>query len=109
MGDRRYELVVPRDVPARESWAVTLYDTETRCMIETPQGTPEVSSRHDPVQSADGSVRLFLSPDRPDGAPEANWIQTNPGKGFFACFRLHAPTLAFFDRSWRFANIEEVV
>ena len=53
-------------------------------------------------------MRLVFSPKKPDGVPEANWIQTNPEKGFFAYFRWYSPTKAFFDRSWKMGNIVEV-
>ena len=83
-------------------------DNDTRCMIVNPQGKTEVNSRQPLVKNADGSVRLVFSPQKPDGVPEANWIQTNPEKGFFAYFRWYSPTKAFFDRSWKMGNITEV-
>jgi hypothetical protein len=42
------------------------------------------------------------------GVSEANWIQTNPEKGFFAYFRWYSPTKAFFDLVWKMGNITEV-
>ena len=76
-------------------------------MIVNPQGKTEVNSRQEIVKDADGSVRLVFSPKKPDGFPEANWIQTNLKTGFFAYFRWYAPTKAFFDRSWKIRNITE--
>ncbi|MGZ9273864.1 MAG: DUF1214 domain-containing protein [Nitrospira sp.] len=107
-GAKTYELVVPPDVPMLNFWSVVLYDYDTRCMIENPQGKTEVNSRQQIVKNADGSVRLVFSPKKPDGVPEANWIQTNPKKGFFAYFRWYSPTKAFFDRSWKMGNIKEI-
>ena len=107
-GAKTYELVVPRDVPMLNFWSVVLYDNDTRCMIENPQGKTEVNSRQEIVKNGDGSVRLVFSPTKPSGVPEANWIQTNPKKGFFAYFRWYSPTKAFFDRSWKMGNIMEV-
>jgi hypothetical protein len=99
---------VPKDVPMLNFWSVVLYDTDTRCMILNPQGKTEVKRRQPLVKNADGSVRLVFSPRKPDGVPEANWIQTNPKKGFFAYFRRYSPTKAFFDRSWKMGNIVAV-
>ncbi|MRR38135.1 DUF1254 domain-containing protein [bacterium] len=107
-GAKTYELVVPRDVPMLNFWSVVLYDNDTRCMIVNPQGKTEVNSRQELVKNAEGSVRLVFSPKKPDGVPDANWIQTNPKKGFFAYFRWYSPTQAFFDRSWKMGNIVEV-
>jgi hypothetical protein len=107
-GGKAYELVVPKDVPMLNFWSVVLYDNDTRCMIENPQGKTEVNSRQALVKNGDGSVRLVFSSTKPDGIPEANWIQTNPKKGFFAYFRWYSPTKAFFDRSWKMDNIKEI-
>jgi hypothetical protein len=89
-------------------WSVVLYDYDTRCMILNQQGKTEASSGQEIVKNADGSVRLVFSPSNPDGVPESNWIQTNPGKGLFAYFRWYSSTKAFFDRSWKMGNIVEV-
>ncbi len=107
-GAKAYELVVPKDVPMLNFWSVVLYDNDTRCMIVNPQGKTEVNSRQALVKNEDGSVRLVFSPKKPVGVPDANWIQTNPEKGFFAYFRWYSPTKAFFDRSWKMGNIVEV-
>jgi hypothetical protein len=107
-GARSYELVVPPNVPMLNFWSVVLYDYDTRAMIENPQGKTEVNSRQPLVANADGAVRLVFSPAKPPGVPEANWIQTNPEKGFFAYFRWYSPTEAFFDRSWKMDNIVEI-
>ncbi len=107
-GAKAYELVVPRDVPMLNFWSVVLYDNDTRAMIINPQGKTEVNSRQALVKNADGSVRLVFSPTKPAGVPDANWIQTNPKKGFFAYFRWYSPTKAFFDRSWKMGNIAEL-
>jgi hypothetical protein len=54
------------------------------------------------------SHRIPLTEKRGITRSSANWIQTNPKKGFFAYFRWYSPTKAFFDRSWKMGNIEEV-
>ena len=107
-GAKTYELVVPPEVPMLNFWSVVLYDYDTRAMIENPQGKTEVNSRQDLVAAEDGSVRLVFSPEKPADVADANWIQTNPEKGFFAYFRWYSPTQAFFDRSWKMGNIVEM-
>ncbi|NCG03507.1 MAG: DUF1214 domain-containing protein, partial [Actinomycetales bacterium] len=53
----------------------------------------------------DGSVLLTIGPQRPsEGA--GNWIQTRPGKGWFAILRLYGPEEAWFDKTWRPGEIE---
>jgi hypothetical protein len=73
-----------------------------------PAGKDGGQRRQALVKNDDGSVRLVFSPKKPDGVPEANWIETNPKKGFFAYFRWYSPTKAFFDRSWKMGNIKEI-
>ena len=107
-GANAYALVVSPDVPVSAFWSLVLYDADTRCMIENAQGRPEVNSRQQLVAGEDGAVRLVFAPAQPDGVPAANWIQTNPDMGFFACLHLYAPTADFFDRSWKIGNIEQV-
>jgi hypothetical protein len=69
---------------------------------------PDRSSRDKIVKNADGSVDLYFGPKAPAGKPEANWIQTIPGKGWFTYFRLYGPTQSYFDRSWVLPDIERV-
>jgi hypothetical protein len=38
----------------------------------------------------------------------SNWIQTLPGKGWFAYKRLYGPTQAYFDRTWELPDIEPI-
>jgi hypothetical protein len=46
-------------------------------------------------------------PSAPAGK-EANWAATVPGKGWFAILRLYGPLDAWFDKTWRPGEIEEV-
>lgn len=40
--------------------------------------------------------------------PNANWIKTVPGRGWFGGMRLYAPTQAFFDKTWKPDDIVKV-
>ncbi len=48
-----------------------------------------------------------ITPDCPEGL-ENNWIQTVPGKGWFAILRLYGPGEEWFDQTWRPGEIELV-
>jgi hypothetical protein len=50
---------------------------------------------------------VYFGPTAPDGKAN-NWIQTIPGKGYFAILRLYNPEPAFFDKSWRPSEIEPI-
>jgi hypothetical protein len=107
-GGKSYRLHVPPNPPAKGFWSVTAYDDETRQMVVTPQGRPDISSRKaDAVKNPDGSMDVYFGPTAPAGK-EANWVQTEPGKGWFAYFRFYGPTEAFFDKSWTLPDVVKV-
>jgi hypothetical protein len=84
-GGKNYRLHVPPNAPAKQFWSVTLYDVDTRSFIVTKELIADRSSRMDLVE---------------------NWIPTVPGRGWFALFRLYAPTEAYFAKSWPLPPIE---
>lgn len=107
-GGNTYRLRVPADPPAKRFWSATAYDEGTRQMVVTPQGRPDISShKEDIVENPDGSIDVYFGPEAPAGH-EANWVQTEPGKGWFTYFRFYGPTEPFFDRSWVLPDIERV-
>jgi hypothetical protein len=107
-GSNTYKLHVPANPPAKRFWSVTAYDEDTRQMVVTEQGRPDISSRkQDIVKNPDGSIDVYFGPKAPTGH-ETNWIQTEPGKGWFAYFRFYGPTEPFFDKSWVLPDIEQV-
>jgi hypothetical protein len=104
-GGRTYRMRVPAGAPVKQFWSITLYDNLSRGPLVTPQGAADLSSRRpDLVTNSDGSVDVSFGPHRPPGS--ANWIQTTPGKGWFAYFRFYAPTEAYFAKSWQLNDIE---
>lgn len=107
-GGNTYRLRVPADPPVEQFWSATAYDEGTRQMVVTEQGRPDISSRkQDIVKNDDGSIDVWFGPEAPEGH-EANWVQTEPGKGWFSYFRFYTPTQAFFDKSWALPDIEKV-
>jgi hypothetical protein len=106
-GGRNYRLRVGANVPAKQFWSVTAYDNESRCFIDNNEEIADRSSRMDLIRNADGSADIYFGPTAPTGR-ERNWIPTIPDKGWFAYFRLYAPTEPYFDRSWKLADIERV-
>ena len=111
-GAKTYRVTLPKDIPAARFWSFTLYDNQTRSMLETPQRFPRAGSQSYPTPAAtanaDGSTTITFGPERPSDSPEGNWIQTVPGKGWFPILRLYSPLKSFFDKSWRPSEIEVV-
>jgi hypothetical protein len=106
-GARNYRLAVPPDAPADDFWSITLYDVETRSMIQNAANKSALTSRDELKLNRDGSVDLRFGPKAPQGA-EANWVDTRPSGGFFLWFRSYSPTAAFFDKSWSLPDVERV-
>ncbi|MET0475073.1 MAG: DUF1254 domain-containing protein [Mycobacterium sp.] len=107
-GAADYTLHVPAGVPATLFWSVTVYDVATRCLIDNEQQRGDRGSRDaDLVANGDGSVDIHFGPAAPHGR-ETNWVQTIPGRHWFAYFRLYGPLESYFDRSWKLGDITRV-
>jgi len=105
-GSRTYRLHIPTDVPVADFWAVTLYDAQTRSMLQTDQQFPTLGSQTDGfVQNDDGSYDLYFGPHAPAGR-ESNWLQTIPGKSWFCILRMYGPLQPWLDQEWRPGGIE---
>ena len=111
-GANHYRLSLPPDIPAERFWSITLYDNQTRSMLQTDQGFPRAGSQSFPSPEAtadeDGSTTIHFSPEQPDGVDRGNWIQTVPDKGWFPILRCYSPKASFFDKSWRPGEVEPV-
>ena len=109
-GAKTYKVVLPPKVPAEAFWSLTLYDNQTRSMLQTAQTYPRAGSQAYPSPAAeadkDGSTTIWFSPEQPKGVARGNWIQTVPGKGWFTILRLYSPLPTFFDKTWRIGEIE---
>ena len=106
-GGENYVLNVPANAPAETFWSVTLYDVDTRCLIQNKQKIADRSSRMDLLENQDGSITIYMGPDQPAGDKAKNWIPTVSGKAWFPYFRLYSPKKAFLDRTWVLPDIEK--
>ncbi len=111
-GAKTYKLVLPKNIPAARFWSLTVYDNQSRSMLQTSQPFPRAGSQSYPSPAAtldkNGSTTIYFSPKQPDNIGDGNWIQTDPAKGWFTILRLYSPLKPFFDKSWRVGEIELV-
>jgi hypothetical protein len=111
-GATTYQVTLPPDIPAARFWSLTLYDNETRSMLQTPQRYPRAGSQSYPTPAATadagGSTIVTFGPEQPSDSPDGNWIQTDEDKGFFVILRCYSPLESYFDKSWRPSEIEAV-
>lgn len=108
-GGRTYRLHVDPDPPVKDFWAVNLYDTQTRSMLQVPSTIqPALTSTSGTLlPNADGSHDLYFGPTAPHSR-EANWIEKIPGKSWVAAFRLYGPLQPWFDQSWKLNEFEPI-
>jgi len=92
-------------VPAKQFWAVTVYDFETAGFVrEAPR--VEINSYDEKVaKNEDGSVDVFFGPSAPAGK-EANTVYTARGKPWFALFRFYGPSRPVFEKTWTLPDLE---
>ncbi|NLR91956.1 DUF1254 domain-containing protein [Flammeovirga agarivorans] len=107
-GSKTYKFHVPANPPMKDFWSFTIYDNQTRSMLQTDQQFPGIDSNQKGlVQNKDGSWDIFIGPKAPKGM-ENNWIQTNPSKGWNTIFRLYGPLEPWFDNKWYPSDAELV-
>jgi len=109
-GNKTYKVALPANIPAGKFWSFTVYDNQTRSMLDTPQRYPRAGSQSYPSPAAeastDGSTTVYFGPTKPDGVNAGNWIQTDPKKGWFTILRLYSPLEPFFTKAWRPSEIQ---
>jgi hypothetical protein len=105
---KTYRLRVPKDVPVRQFWSLTLYDNATWNFVINPVKRNGLSSlQKDSMKvNADGSVDLYVGPKAPAGF-ESNWLPTT-GKEPYLWFRLYAPAEAFWNKTFELPDLELV-
>jgi hypothetical protein len=106
-GGKSYKLAVPLPVPGKLFWSVTVYDIDPRSQIRTKQKKAALRSLFELKNASGKTAELHFGPTPPKGK-EAQWIQTIPGKGWFAYFRIYGPEKPAFDGSWKPGDFETV-
>ena len=100
-GSKTYKIHLPKDVPAKDFWSFTLYDNQSRAMLQTDQRFPGIDNNKKGLkQNDDGSFDIYFAPKPPEGQ-ENNWIQTDPSKGWNTILRLYGPLETSYDKTWK--------
>ena len=104
-GGKTYKIHLPPNIPEKNFWSFTLYDSQSRSMLQTDQQFPSVGSlTKGMVVNADKSVDVYFGPKAPAGQ-ENNWVQTMPDKGYSVIFRLYSPLKPWYDKTWRLGEM----
>ncbi len=100
-GAKNYTLTLPAPIPVKTFWAIDIYDTQTRSLLQTDQPYPSINNRFTDLHTdANGDVVISFGPE-PPAATDTNWLRTIPGKSWFPILRLYGPLEAWFDQTWR--------
>ena len=82
-GDAHYTVTLPPDIPEARFWSMTLYDNQTRSMLQTPQRFPRAGSQSYPTPAAetdpDGSTTLHFASDQAGGCRGRELDPDRPG------------------------------
>ena len=105
-GGRTYKVTLPGPVPAKNFWAFTVYDNQTRSLLPTDEKSADVDSTLSGLKkNPDGGATVWFGPQTPAGQ-EGNWVQTMPGRGYNIILRLYGPLEQWFNRTWQPGDLE---
>jgi hypothetical protein len=105
-GGRTYTVTLPGPIPAKDFWAFTVYDNQTRSLLATDQKSAGIDSNIPGLKkNPDGGATIWFGPKEPVGQ-EPNWVQTMPGKGYNLILRLYGPLEPWFNQTWQPGDLE---
>lgn len=106
--DKLYRIRVPKDMPAKQFWSITVYDNANWGFIKNPLDRAGLGlfDKANMKVNADGSVDIYVGPKAPDGL-ESNWIPTMDKKPYI-WLRLYGPDADFWNKSFKMPDIERV-
>ena len=81
-GGKNYKMELPAGIPAERFWSTTVYDNQSRSMLQTPQRYPRAGSQSYPtpaaVENADGSTTVYFGPNCPPVSRSATGCKPSP-------------------------------
>ena len=105
-GGKNYTLTLPAPIPVKTFWAIDIYDTQTRSLLQTDNPYPSINDRFGDLHTeANGDVVIRFGPEPPTET-NVNWLRTIPGKSWFPILRLYGPLEAWFDQTWQPGEIQ---
>ena len=94
-GDHDYVIhFKPEEIPQKHVhsyWSLTLMDLPNYRVIPNKLNRFSVSNLSKFKYEPDGSLKLYLASEAPEGTPEANWLPTPKGKPFTLNLRMYVP------------------
>ncbi|MDF2153547.1 DUF1254 domain-containing protein [Vibrio sp. CAU 1672] len=99
-GSREYTMTFDQEPPVGAFWSVTVYDAQSKMLVDNPIDRYSISNLSELNKNADGSFTLHLSHQAPaDKAQQHNWLPT-PDGGFYVLTRLYIPNKEVLNMQW---------
>lgn len=102
--DNSYTLTFPADdLPAkyvRYFWSVIAVDTKHMRVLPNPMKRYLLNNQSNLTYGKDGSLTLYFAPEKPEDAPEGNWLPTPKGQNYRLTFRFYGPKGGVADGSY---------
>lgn len=98
-GGKTYKLMLPKGIPAAAFWSFTIYDNQSRSMLDTPQRYPRAGSQSysSPAAEADADGSHCLLRFHPTGGRETRQLDPDhAGQGLVHAASPLQPARTFF-------------
>ncbi len=106
-GSKLYVLHLPANPPVKLYWSLTVYDRQTHALTPGMKYFSRASTSPGIQKNSDGSTDVYFGATPPNGK-ESNWIPTDAKRRFEILARFYGPEKAFFDKTWKMGDVEEV-
>ena len=81
-------------------WSLTMYKRSDSLLVDNPLNRYHVRTDTPGLKpDQDGTIAIFLSPEKPEMAPEGNWLPA-PRQEFVVLMRLYYPTADVLEYRW---------
>lgn len=102
-----YVIKFTEEPPVQGFWSVTMYERETRLLVENPIDRWLINNVSDLQKNEDGSFEVYLQHKSPGEDKESNWLPA-PNGSFHVMMRLYHPDQNVVDQTWVMPIIEKV-
>ncbi len=96
-GETNYVMHFDKEPPVGAFWSVTVYDAETKMLVDNSINRYNISSLSDLKKNKDGSFDIQFSSKQP--ADAQNWLPTPEGN-FYVLTRLYVPSKQVLNMDW---------
>ena len=91
-GAQTYTLTLPAPIPVATFWAIEIYDTQTRSLLQTDNPYPSINNRLTDLHTEpNGDVIIHFGPQPPTTTGDVNWLRTIPAKSWSRSAPLRTP------------------